>query len=170
MSAGAKNFIIRIMQHDPNKRPAAAKAFNDSWLNRFDSENQDTKSEDAASLMDKVQATIQTFAGYGKLKKLALMLIAYKSTSEEIGFLRQMFDRFDIKHDGEVTLEEFKTVLAEYEYSDEELECMFRAMDLDRTGVVHYSEFLAATFEAHGAINEEQIAECFDRLDSDDSG
>jgi Ca2+-binding EF-hand superfamily protein len=161
-----------MLQHDPKKRPAAAKALNDPWLNRlFDSDSQDAKAEeDAASLMDKVQATIQTFAGYGKLKKLALMLIAYKSTSEEIGFLRQMFDRFDVKHDGEVTLEEFKTVLEEYDYSDDELEFMFKAMDLDRTGVVHYSEFLAATFEAHGAISEEQIAECFDRLDSDDSG
>ena len=40
---------------------------------------------------------------------------------------------------------------------------MFRAMDLDQTGVVHYSEFLAATFEARGAISEEHIAECFVR-------
>lgn len=76
----------------------------------------------------------------------------------------------DLKHDGEVTLEEFKKVLADYEYSDIELEAMFRAMDLDGTGKVHYSEFLAATIEAHGSISEEQVAECFDRLDNDDSG
>jgi len=121
-------------------------------------------------MMDKVQATIQTFADYGKLKKLALMLIAYRSTSEEIGYLRRMFETFDLQHDGEVTLEEFKAVLEDYEYSDAELERMFRAMDLDGTGLVHYSEFLAATIEAHGSISEEQVAECFDRLDNDDSG
>ena len=33
-----------------------------------------------------------------------------------------------------------------------------------------YTEFLAATLEAHGRIEEERIADAFDRLDSDDSG
>ena len=39
----------------------------------------------------------------------------------------------------QVTIEEFKAVLVDYEYSEQELEQMFRAMDLDGTGVVHYS-------------------------------
>lgn len=47
----------------------------------------------------------------------------------------------------------------DYEYSDDELERMFKAMDLDGTGVVHYTEFLAATIESHGSISEEQVAE-----------
>ena len=33
-----------------------------------------------------------------------------------------------------------------------------------------YTEFIAATLEAQGHIEEERIAEAFDRLDSDDSG
>jgi EF-hand domain pair len=41
---------------------------------------------------------------------------------------------------------------------------------LDGTGRIRYTEFLAATIEAQGAISEERLAECFDRLDSDDSG
>jgi hypothetical protein len=41
---------------------------------------------------------------------------------------------------------------------------------VDQTGEIKYCEFLAATIEATGAINEERLAEAFDRLDSDDSG
>jgi hypothetical protein len=41
---------------------------------------------------------------------------------------------------------------------------------LDGTGRIRYTEFLAATIEARGAISEERLAEAFDRLDSDDSG
>jgi hypothetical protein len=41
---------------------------------------------------------------------------------------------------------------------------------LDGTGKIRYTEFLAATIEAQGAISEERLAEAFDRLDSDDSG
>jgi calcium-dependent protein kinase len=33
-----------------------------------------------------------------------------------------------------------------------------------------YTEFIAATLEAHGNVEEERIAEAFDRLDSDDTG
>lgn len=46
----------------------------------------------------------------------------------------------------------------------------FLLQDLDGTGEIRYTEFLAATIEAQGAISEERLAEAFDRLDSDDSG
>ena len=42
--------------------------------------------------------------------------------------------------------------------------------DLDGSGRIRYTEFLAATIEAQGVISEERLAEAFDRLDSDDSG
>ncbi|CAB9509998.1 MAP kinase-activated protein kinase 2 (Fragment) [Seminavis robusta] len=168
VSSGAKAFVVRLLQDKPDKRPSAAEALADPWLRKWDFDCSGFAPE--VAMMDKVQATIQTYSGYGKLKKIALMLIAYRSSSEEIGSLRFMWDVFDKKHDGEVTLEEFKAVLVAYEYSDEEFERMFNAMDLDGTGLVHYSEFLAATIESHGSISEEQVAECFDRLDADDSG
>lgn len=38
------------------------------------------------------------------------------------------------------------------------------------SGSIRYTEFIAATIEAHGAINEARLAEAFDRLDCDDSG
>lgn len=67
-----------------------------------------------------------------------------------------MFNRFDNDNDGEITLEEFRESLMEhYDYSDEEIETMFRGIDIDGTGLVHYIEFLAATIEAHGSIDEE---------------
>ena len=33
-----------------------------------------------------------------------------------------------------------------------------------------YTEFLAATLEAHGRIEEARLADAFDQIDSDDSG
>jgi len=58
-----------------------------------------------------------------------------------------------------------------YSYTDdEEFTFMYNAVDIDGCGNISYSEFLAATIEAHGFIEEVRIAEAFDRLDSDDSG
>lgn len=42
--------------------------------------------------------------------------------------------------------------------------------DLDGSGSITYTEFIAATIEAHGRISEARLAEAFDRLDCDDSG
>mmetsp|Transcript_123 Transcript_123/g.140 ORF Transcript_123/g.140 Transcript_123/m.140 type:complete len:254 (-) Transcript_123:28-789(-) len=121
-------------------------------------------------MMDAVQATLQNFAGYGTLKKLGLMVIAHKSTSQEIGFLNKIFGKYDKNKNGIINMPEFKAALAPYGYTDDEIETTFQGIDLDGTGVVHYTEFLAASIEAHGKINEERIAEAFDRLDCDDSG
>ena len=44
------------------------------------------------------------------------------------------------------------------------------SVDVDNSGQIHYTEFLAATMEAHGHIEEDRLAEAFDRLDCDDSG
>ena len=41
---------------------------------------------------------------------------------------------------------------------------------MNSTGNINYTEFVAATLEIHGHIEEERVAEAFDRLDSDDSG
>lgn len=82
-----------------------------------------------------------------------------------------MFEKYDRMKNGVISLSEFKDTLSDhYEYSDEELERMFNGIDIDGTGTVHYCEFLAATLESQGAIDEERIAEAFDRIDSDDTG
>ena len=41
---------------------------------------------------------------------------------------------------------------------------------MDGSEKIRYTEFLAATIEASGTINEVKLAEAFDQLDSDDSG
>jgi Ca2+-binding EF-hand superfamily protein len=42
--------------------------------------------------------------------------------------------------------------------------------DTNKNGKINYTEFLAATIEAHGHISEDRIAEAFDRLDADGTG
>jgi EF-hand domain pair len=42
--------------------------------------------------------------------------------------------------------------------------------DIDGTEKIRYTEFLAATIEAQGALGDDKLAEAFDRLDSDGTG
>jgi calcium-dependent protein kinase len=168
ISSEAKEFVMDCLVSNASRRKSAAQMLKHPFI--LKNIDQDRIGEVGFALMDSVAATIQTFAEYERVKKLALLVVAHKSTEEEIGFLRKVFNSFDENLDGEVSLPEFKEGLRAYHYEEEDLERMFVAMDLDGTGRVHYSEFLAATIEAHGGLSEERLAEAFDRLDSDDSG
>jgi Ca2+-binding EF-hand superfamily protein len=127
-------------------------------------------SVDFAQHRDWVQVSLESFCQYTILKKLALMVVAHKSTDEEIGFLRRMFHQFDQTNDGDISYSEFASAMEEYGYTENECEALFKGVDLDNSGVVNYSEFVAATIEAHGTLSEERLAEAFDRIDADDSG
>lgn len=110
------------------------------------------------------------FATKGEFLKLAMNVIAKKSTSEEIFELRSVFDHFDTNNTGRLNMSEFKAALAQFGYSETDLEQTFRKIDVNRSNEINYTEFLAATLETQGIIEEYRLAEAFDLLDSDDSG
>ena len=76
-------------------------------------------------------ASMDAFAGYGTLKKLALMVLAHKSTSEEIGYLKKVFKKFDTDYNGDIERPEFQAVLEEFGYGEEEIISIFLGCDLD---------------------------------------
>lgn len=119
---------------------------------------------------DRVRANLIEYADMGEFRRLALNVIAKKSTSDEIFEIRKVFDEFDTLNTGTITLEEFKAALAQFEYSEEEVMKIFHKIDVNKSNVINYTEFLAATLETQGAIAEYRLAEAFDQLDCDDSG
>ena len=166
VSDEAIDFVQKMLQKDSADRPSADEMTGHVWLQRDDNHAKHVEAE----LMDSIQASIQAFARYGTLKKLGLMVVAYKSTSSETEFLRRVFKKIDVVQDGEISKKEFSDALSDYDYSPEEVDVLYRGIDVDGTGRVHYIEFLAATLEALGSIDEDRLAEAFDRIDSDDSG
>lgn len=120
VSEEAKMFVKQCLTYDPKERPTADEALRMAWMQK-DFEVLAPELDH----MDMVHAALQNFASYGTLKKLALMVIAHKSTSEEIGFLRKLFTKYDTLKNGVITLPEFKAALADYDYTDEEMEKLF---------------------------------------------
>jgi calcium-dependent protein kinase len=212
---------------DPEDRATSDEAMKSSWLNRrFGATVRNPKAEE----MDLAKDSLLRYAGYSKLRQLALMgsytvpsivsatnrvsfhfslfvsfiniymiVIAHKSTSSEIGMLRKIFQQFDTDGVGHLNYEQFRGAIADPELMETDYRRIFDAVvrklswhhidtvpldaaaesvfftlvllqDLDGTGKIRYTEFLAATIEANGSVSEVRLAEAFDRLDSDDSG
>jgi len=167
ISDQAKVFVQELLVLDPTERVNANEAFSHTWLNkRFAATTRAPLAEEE----DEARQAMHRYAGYTKLKKMALMVVAHKSSTEEIGILRKLFQKYDTLKDGSISYGEFSNALAESGYPEKDVSSMFEALDLDGSGRIRYTEFLASTIEAQGAISEERLAEAFDRLDSDDSG
>lgn len=164
----AKDFVRDLLVVDPDERLDAERAQSCVWLNkRFSATVRNPREEE----IWQAKHSMANYAGYTKLKKMALMVVAHRSTCEEIGILRKVFQKYAAGNKGGcITYEEFSDAWKESGMPPEDTRAIFDAVDLDGSGRIRYTEFLAATIEAQGAISEERLAEAFDRFDSDDSG
>ena len=136
ISKQAKAFVDDLLQVDPDDRATTEEALKASWLNRrFGATVRSPHLEE----MDNAKTSIKKFANYSKLRKVALMVVAHKSTSAEIGILRKVFQEYDKKGCGQLNYDQFKAALQEAGYTDDEYRKIFDAVDLDGTGLIRYT-------------------------------
>jgi len=167
ISNEAKDFVSKLLLLDPMKRMTATEALKHHWLHQKFILNDKKPPDD---IMDDVKENLLAYKYTSDLKKVALNVIAHKSTTDEIFQLRNAFDEYDKSKDGIITFDEFKAGLKSCNISDDDMEDIFESIDVNQTGYIVYTEFLAATLEVKGRIEEERIAEAFERIDSDDNG
>ena len=166
VSKEAKQFVAALLTKYPNKRLSADEALQHSWLKKKLFE---TKSE--KNLMENVTENMLTYAKTSELKKIAAIIVAHKSSVKEISKMRRAFEQFDIEKNGVISMDEFKAALGDFdEYSEEDIHDMFGHIDVNKNGKIIYTEFIAATLELHGRVEEKRLADAFDHIDDDDSG
>ncbi|CAN0249034.1 unnamed protein product [Pylaiella littoralis] len=115
-------------------------------------------------------SSMRDYRSYGALRRTALMVVAYNQSADKLRELRNEFVDFDTERNGKISREEMQTALAQRGVGPEEIEELFRSIDVDQSGDIHYLEFLAATIEAVGATEEVRLRQAFERLDTDESG
>lgn len=117
---------------------------------------------------------MQSFAEHSELKKTILMTMAYTMDKSSLNELRDLFTVLDSQGTGTITLVDLQNALGQMHsdkhMDDATIEKLFQGIDVDRSGQVHYNEFLAAVAESQGLITMEHLAGAFDRLDSSGKG
>ena len=143
ISQDAKDFVSSLLVYDADDRPTANEALQHPWLAKANSNSRRSSSSslqnlplggtrrDSHELMKDVNDCIMAYKGASELKKIAAVIVAHKSSAAEILEIRQAFDKYDRAKDGQISMEEFKLALAEFNYSDEELNDMFSKMVRD---------------------------------------
>jgi len=166
VSEDAKELIQKLLKMNPRDRFTAEQALNHSWV-----ANKAPKAKDVAigaSIVDNLKG----FQSQNKFKKAALHLIASQMSENQIDKLRQTFMQLDKNGDGLLTVVEMKEGLekAGVENVPPELKAILMAVDSDGSGVVDYTEFLAATLDKSVYMKEDVCWQAFRIFDRNGDG
>ena len=157
-SDAAKNFVQETAKVNAGQRLTAANALKHVWI-----EHMVAKS----TLPNELVVSLDLYRLAPPLKRVALNALAQKSTASKY---RGLFVNLDTTQSGTWTHEEFMEGFKNSGSSQEELEDLFLKLDINGNGEILYTEFVAATLEAEGELEEGQLQEAFDLIDKDHSG
>ena len=107
------------------------------------------------------------------LKKMSLLFIASRLGDNEINGLKQIFTAFDTDKDGQISMKELKQGLLElnsFHSCEQDIENLFKSIDVDNNFRIDYTEFLAATISEKTYLQKDRLFEAFCMLDKDNNG
>merc|ERR1711988_1757698 len=97
--------------------------------------------------------------------------IAQHLQEKEIEDLKATFLEADVNNDGTLTFDEIKSILAQHNVEVmNEMEQVMKDIDSDKSGVIEYTEFLAATMDRKQYIKRETCWQAVQEVDLNGDG
>jgi calcium-dependent protein kinase len=164
ISKEAKDLINKMLS-DPLTRLTAEQVLGHPWL--VNQLNKNTKAKEIKINFN----TFKTYSGANKLSRAVLTYIASRLTDDEVKKLKDAFQKIDVNGDGMLTLEELKNAINQNpEVHVMNIEQIFKTIDTDNSGVINYTEFLAASIDKRIYLQEDKLRDAFKLFDEDKSG
>ncbi|XP_066321118.1 calcium-dependent protein kinase 4 isoform X2 [Miscanthus floridulus] len=145
ISAGAKDFVKRLLVKNPRARLTAAQALSHPWV-REGGEASDIPVDIS------VLSNMRQFVKYSRFKQFALRALASTLNEEELADLKDQFDAIDIDKSGSISIEEMRHALAKdlpWRLKGPRVLEIIQAIDSNTDGLVDFKEFVAATLHIH---------------------
>ena len=122
ISIDAKDFVSQLLHRNPEWRPTAKQAIKHRFIRH---RSKLSKVPPDPDIIKKIPGSLLHYGESSEIRKVALQIIASRSSSDEIFQLRQIFEEYDKSCDGCLSLSEFKDCLSQLNYSDARIKCMF---------------------------------------------
>ena len=168
LSAQAREFVQLLLTYNPKDRPSASDCLQHAFITEVSAGK--IQVESAAGAFD----NISSFKADQKLKRAAYAYIASQVISKnEKEDLSKIFKALDKNGDGKLSKEEimdgFENIYGRH-VDEDEMDEMFKQMDLDGSGTIEYTEFIAASMNQKQMNSKEKMNAAFKLFDKDNSG
>lgn len=166
VSEDAKELIRKLLKMNPKDRFTAEQALYHVWV-----EKKAPKAANVA-LQTNLVDNLRGFRSQNKLKKAALHVIATQLGESQIQALRDTFMALDCNGDGLLTVTELKEGLSKAGLTEipPDLQQIMEEVDSDGSGMIDYTEFLAATLDRKVYMCEETCWQAFRVFDLNNDG
>lgn len=168
VSSEVKKLILSMCERTAKKRPSAGQVLNSPWIQGLQGQ---VETSDSAPVAGAVLTKLKAFSSVNRFKKAALQVIAHRLDDKHVAKLRETFQKLDKNGDGTLTLAEMKEACKTAGLGNfADLKQVFENLDIDGSGEIGYSEFLAGMIDQKNYLQEELVWEAFRTFDRDGSG
>ena len=168
VSEDAKDLIRKMLQFNPKDRYTAEQSMNHVWVKKTA-----PKAVDAPLEHSHVD-NLKSFRSQNQLKKAALHIIAQQMPDSEVANLKNMFVGIDKNGDGQLTIAEMMDGIQKSGIDISalgfDLKEVLQNIDSNGSGVIDYTEFIAATLEKKKYMREDRLWSAFRVFDVDGNG
>jgi len=148
VSSEARDFIRQCLTYKPSRRPTSRAALKHKWFKTILPQERPLPS--AAVLKH-----VSLYSTRSWLAKIFTDALAHTLAPECVAEAREQFHRFDVSDTGEITANDLRSVLKQFNgFNEEFLEALLTNLNVDRTGRISYHEFLAATINLKHCTEE----------------
>jgi len=178
LSKNCVDFVLKLLTVNVDHRMTAEQAAQHPWLTTGGEggrgPNRPSSAYAAGGEVEKDVLTVRSlkqFKEHTKMKQSALLALSFVLTTDDLTRLSATFARMDVDKNGTISLQEFTDVMVTHGLKDRaEIKAAFDAIDQDSTGVIKYSEFVAAALEESTYNSVAKVEAAFHTLDIDNSG
>ena len=166
ISNEGKELIASILV-SKEKRPSISEILDHKWIKEF-------APHSTNEVINIDWFHIKRYSQLNLMQKCIINFTAFRLTESETRKFVEMFKSLDENSDGVLSMDEIKNGIAKCQFglkiNGNELVNMFNEMDVDKNGLINYTEFVSALLDYEKYIKNEQLLECFKSYDTDKSG
>lgn len=167
----SKEFLKKILNYNPKKRPTAEEALQDEWI-KF-TLNKTTADIDKC-FSQKLLENMRNFITTDKIQQATISYIMHHIyNSNELDELKKVFMILDKSGDGRLTSKEIKEGFQQIlgnSLQNEEFDKIIAIVDHDKNGYIEFEEFLSDSINLRNVISEDNLRKAFYCFDKNKDG
>jgi len=172
-SDAAISFLQLLLTKDTSDRPTAAEAEIEivEWqvvINPSDPENELARAR--RSVRPSLTKSMSGFKDKSTFSKMALLCIASQLDTSMLEDLNEMFEVLDKDGDGQLSVVEFVDGFRQVGVSEGDIEDMVDSLDINCSGTVEYSEFIAGCLGERKELVDTTLFHAFNVFDINHDG